>query len=107
MPEGAGVGNVEVTLYRDPNTPNQRMADRTRSDGEGYFTFHLSDFGTGWMEEKWQVVSMMTGYANSISTAKLPISPGKYRLLITIAPGTATPPEKDMMEEFDQFKGSD
>lgn len=104
MPEGAGVGNVEVTLYRDPNTPNQRLADRIRSSGEGNFTLHLGGFGAGWMEEKWQVVSMNTGYANTVNTLKLPVNPDKFRLLITIAPGTATPPEQDVMEQFDQFK---
>src|SRR4051812_4414760 len=45
MPAGAGVGQAEVSLYRDPSTLNRHLAARDRTNGEGDFTLHIKDFG--------------------------------------------------------------
>src|SRR5882672_7857420 len=37
MPPGAGVNNVEISLYRDPQSMDAHLADRDRTNGEGYF----------------------------------------------------------------------
>ena len=104
MPAGAGVNNVEVSIYRDPKTLNKKLADRDRSNGEGYFTLHLGKFGTGWMDEQWQVVTSVPGYGNVSTLVKLPVNGGKWRLLITVVPGTQTPAEPDVMQQMEQFK---
>ena len=104
VPAGAGVGNIEVSIYRDPQNLNRRLADRDRSSGDGYFTLHLKDFGAGWMEEHWQVISSGSGYGNATQTLKLPSNSGKWRMLITVAPGTPTPTEPEVMQQIEQFK---
>ena len=104
VPASAGVGNVEVSLYRDPNTLNQKLAARDRTNGDGYFTLHVSDFGAGWMDEKWQAIATSAGFQNAQSMVKLAGKTNKTRLLITLAPGQATATGDDVMQGYDKFK---
>ncbi|MCI0365765.1 MAG: carboxypeptidase-like regulatory domain-containing protein [Phycisphaerales bacterium] len=104
--KGAGIPNAEVAVRRDPNTPNQHLVGRTRTDAGGNFSMRIKDFGAGWMHEEWLVQGAQTGYQNAESIMKLPAKGGKWRLLITLAPGTSTSLEESdpIMEDYEKFK---
>ena len=56
------------------------------------------------MDEQWQVVTSVPGYGNVSTLVKLPVNAGKWRLLITVVPGTQTPAEPEVMQQMEQFK---
>jgi hypothetical protein len=101
-----GVGNVDVRVYRDPDTMNKKLSGRERTETDGMFSIGLGDFGAGWMQEQWLIQAACTGYANAELTTRLPSKNAKTRLLITLAPGTATDPDaaEDYLQDFEEFK---
>jgi hypothetical protein len=100
-----GIANAEVRVLRDPNTLNRHLAGQTRSGGEGHFATSIPDFGAGWMQEQWLVQCTLSGHQNAEQLMKLPAKGSKWRVLITLAPGTATPTEADdFMQDYEKFK---
>jgi hypothetical protein len=101
-----GVSGVDIRVTRDATTLNRHLVGRTTSSGAGEFTLLMDEFGTGWMQEQWLLQTVAAGYQNAETTMNLPSKHSKWRLLVTLAPGTATPiPDQDqMMRDLEQFK---
>ncbi len=102
-----GIAGAEVLVHRDPNKPNRYLVGRTRTNTGGEFTLLLNEFGAGWMEEQWRVQAIHRGNQNADTLMKLPPNQKKWRLLITLAPGTSTPAdseEDDWMRDYEQFR---
>ena len=102
-----GIAGAEVLVHRDPNKPNRYLVGRTRTNTGGEFTLLLNEFGAGWMEEQWRVQTIHRGNQNADTLMKLPPNQKKWRLLITLAPGTSTPAdseEDDWMRDYEQFR---
>jgi hypothetical protein len=103
--QAAAVASVDVRLTRDPTTPNRRMLGHARSDAKGEFTIIMSEFGTGWMQEKWLVQGVAPGFNNAQSMMELPSKNSKWRLLITLAEGVSDPlQDENLMEDLERFK---
>ena len=100
-----GLANVEVVVRRDPKDPNPQLVGRTRTDAAGNFALKINEFGAGWMEEQWLVQARLANHQNASSLMKLP-DKGKWGLIITLAPGTATPLDthEEIMEDYEKFK---
>ena len=101
-----GIGSVDVRITRDPTTLNRHLVGRTSSNAEGEFTIMMDEFGTGWMQEQWQVQAIAAGFQNADELLELPSKNSKWRLLVTLAPGASAPvpSQEDLMREFEQFK---
>jgi len=103
-----GVDNVEVRISRDPTTLNRHLVGHSRSGGGGDFTIIMGEFGTGWMQEQWLVQAVAAGFGNAEQLTQLPSKNSKWRLLITLAPGTSEPVhEEDLRKEAERFKGGE
>jgi hypothetical protein len=89
-----GLSNVETLVRRDskqtkPAAPE--LAGRVRTDATGDFWMPIDEYGAGWMQEQWLVQARLSGYQNASCKIKLPAKGSKWKLLITLAPGTSTP----------------
>jgi hypothetical protein len=101
-----GLSNVEVLVRRDPKSMNPTLAGKDRTNASGDFSIGIDEFGAGWMDEQWQVRAGMHGHQNAEAIMKLPGKGSKWRLLITLAPGTATPLEEpdEIIQDIERFK---
>jgi hypothetical protein len=101
-----GLANVEIVVRRNPKDPNPERVGRTRTDAAGNFSMSIKEFGAGWMEEQWLVQARLPEYQNASAVMKLPARNSKWGLLITLAPGTATPLDthEEITEDFERFK---
>lgn len=104
--KGPGIHNAEVMVRRDPRSLHPQLVGRDRSDSTGDFTISIDEFGAGWMEEQWLVQAGVTGYQNAEMEIKLPQKGSKWRLLITLAPGTFTPMNQpdELMQDYERFR---
>ena len=104
--KGPGLSNAEVLVRRDPNSMNPTLAGSDRTDASGSFSISIKEFGAGWMDEQWQVRGGLPNHANAEALMKLPAKGSKWKLLITLAPGTSTPLSgpADYMQDYEQFK---
>ena len=103
--KGPGLANVDTLVRRDPQSASPQLVGRQRTDAGGNFSMPISEFGAGWMQEQWQVQARIGSYQNASSIMKLPAKGSKWRLLITLAPGTATPLETgdEVVEDLERF----
>jgi len=101
-----GINNVEVTLRRDPNSANKQLAGRKRTEATGDFSMRIDNFGAGWMNEQWLLQTYITGFRSTNELIKLPPNDRRWRLLITVAPGTAEHVDDmdQIMREVEQFQ---
>lgn len=101
-----GLANVEVVVRRNPKDARPELVGRTRTDAAGNFSMNIKEFGAGWMEEQWLVQARLAGYQNASTVMKLPAKNSKWGLLITLAPGTATPldAQEEIIEDLERFK---
>ncbi len=100
-----GVNGVEVRITRDPTTLNRYLAGQARSNPAGDFTLVMNEFGTGWMKEHWLVQGVVGGYQNAEMLMNLPGKGSKWRLLITMTPGSSEPfRDDDLMQELERFR---
>lgn len=98
-----GLGNVETLVRRDPKQARPdaaTLAGRVRTDAAGDFSMSIGEYGAGWMQEQWLVQARLAGYQNASEIMKLPAKGSRWKLLITLAPGTATPLELPPSEEL-------
>jgi hypothetical protein len=104
--KGPGIQNAEVMVRRDPQSLHPHLAGRDRTGANGDFAVPIGEFGAGWMEEQWLVQAAMSGYQNAELEMKLPAKGSKWRLLITLAPGSSTPLDQpdDVMGDYERFK---
>ena len=102
----SGINGAEVIVRRDPKSINPEMVGRDRSGSEGEFTIRIGEFGAGWMEEEWLVQARLTGFQNASALTKFPEKGSKWRLLITLAPGTAAPLDarEEIQQDIEKFK---
>lgn len=99
------VEGAEIRVTRDPESLNRHLVGQARSNAGGEFTIIMSEFGTGWMQEKWLVQGMSNGFANADALMELPSKNSKWRLLITLGPGVAEPfNDEDLMQDIEKFK---
>lgn len=104
--DGPGLANTEVLVRRDPESLRPHLVGQARTNSAGEFTMRIAEFGAGWMQELWLVQSTLSGHQNAHQLIKLPGKSSRSRLLITLAPGTATPVDQkgDYMQDFEQFR---
>jgi hypothetical protein len=102
--QGHGIANVEVLVRRDPHRPGSQLVGRERTGSTGDFSMRIQEFGAGWMHEEWLVQARSHGFQNASSVMKLPS--GRWRLLITLAPGTATPFDvhEEILEDLERWR---
>ena len=101
-----GINNVEVTLRRDPHSANKQLAGRKRTEPTGDYSMRIDDFDASWAKEEWLLQTYATGYRSTNQLIKLPPNDRRWRLLITIAPGTAEAVDDmdQIMKEVEQFQ---
>jgi hypothetical protein len=93
-----GIANVETLVRHDPKDRDSQLVARARTNAAGEFSMPIREYGAGWMQQDWLVQARHAGFHNASSLTKLPAQGGKWRLLITLGPGTATSLETS--EEF-------
>lgn len=84
-----GLTGARIVLTRDPGSLNRRDVASAVTDGSGWFTLRLDEFGSGWMEEQWAIRIARTGFSGTEDLITLPSDPSRSRLLVTLAPGPA------------------
>jgi hypothetical protein len=84
---GAGVSGVRVQLVRDPDRMRREVVAETVSDAQGDFTLRTSSFGTGWMDERWEIVATRSGYGTAQSRMELPLDASAVRVLVELEGG--------------------
>ena len=104
--EEPGVGGVKIVIHRDGDKPwPQRVAEGSSGLG-GEVAISIDEFGAGWMIERWLVESYRPGYETHESILAFPAQSDRRRLLITLAPGAASPlrPERELMDQYERFR---
>lgn len=103
---GPGIANAETIVRRDPKSPSPQLVGQQRTGASGDFSMNISEFGAGWMQEQWLVQTRMSGFQNASAVMKLPAKDSKWQLLITLAPGVATPLDthEEIVEDLERFR---
>lgn len=104
--QGPGLQNVEVYLYRDPNTLGRKIVAQGVTDDRGLLYMPVSAPGAGWLVEQWMIATYRPGYQSATSFVSLPDKKAGMQLLMTLGPGTAEPPPRtdEWSESYDRFK---
>ena len=99
------VGNVRITVHRDPDRLSRRLVATDVSDARGRFVISLQEFGAGWMQEQWLIRASKTGFQTAVSMPRLNQGMKDMRLLIILAPGASQDPrEEDLIEESRRYR---
>lgn len=100
---GTGVGNVRITIERDPDKLSREMIGTTLSDDRGRFSMPVDKFGAGWMDEEWMIRAFRQGYRTVVSRQRLSIYEDR-RLLILMPAGQSEAPPEDWQEQYERFR---
>ena len=101
-----GIGGAKIVIHRDGDKPwPQRVAAGSSGPG-GEITIQIDEFGAGWMIERWLIEIYKWGYETREAIVDLPGQSDNRRLLITLAPGAASPlrPERGLMDQYERFR---
>lgn len=101
----APITSARIAVIRDPDRPGQDASAALMSRQDGSFTLELSEFGAGWMEEKWEISAAKPGYRTATIRAALPKSAAGKHLLIVLTPGTDDNGDTRSWEyDFERFR---
>lgn len=103
----SGIGNVQVSIFRDPSKPNREMVARDINLPDGTFSISISEFGAGWMVEEWQIKAGRPQFQTADLIIGLPKAKKNRRLLIMLTGGPSDlgqRDEDDLMELYERYK---
>ena len=106
--EGKGLDGAQVVVYRDPSTLGRKLAAQGGSGRDGTFSFRVSEFGAGWLDEEWEIAVVRPRYANAMRLGQLPRNTKNMRVLVTLAPGdsTSVPLRNPYQDDLERFGGN-
>jgi hypothetical protein len=104
--ENFPVKGVLVELLRDPDAPWHSVVASATSDENGAFVLRVSEFGTGWMDERWMIRATARATQDASLTLQLPGSPGSQRVLVEMLGGSTAPgyEAEDLMEQYELYR---
>lgn len=98
------LGGAIVRLYRDPEHLSRREIASSRSRSDGWFTLSVRNFGTGWMDEEWDVQGRSAGRFVQ-DRVRLPSAKSRLIMLVILAPSGPDPqPGENLMEELERYR---
>lgn len=104
--EDAGVANVKIYVFRDPDSLGRELITTGTTDLDGNFTIPISTFGAGWLIEQWLIDTYRPGYESAQSVLTLPKQKMGLKLLINLNEGMAIRPPLlgGPMSDYEKFK---
>jgi hypothetical protein len=108
LERGQPISGASITVVRDANTLGRQQVGSATSDGDGHFALTVGGWGAGITDEEWMISAGRRDFARTESMVRLPMSPGKHRLLILLPAGTDDggsfgSSSQDVMEEVSRF----
>lgn len=100
-----GLADARITVERDPGRLSAHVAASGVSDLDGRFAISLDAFGAGWMDERWRIEAIKSGFARTSSLKRLDSATRDMRLLIVLAPGFSEAKE-DLLQQLQRWRSS-
>ncbi len=100
-----GLPDARITVERDPGRLSAHVAASGLSDLDGRFAVALDAFGAGWMDERWRIEAIKSGFARTSSVKRLDSATRDMRLLIILAPGFSEARE-DLLQQLQRLQSS-
>ena len=77
-----------MEAIRDPDTLGRKTVATASSGGNGDLRLAISEFGVGFLEEKWELNANMAGANYAANVFSLPFDADSVRLLVVVDPGS-------------------
>lgn len=103
--DGTGIPSAHVELWTDPEHIRRKRVGSTVSDGDGWFSIKVDEFGAGVLEYDVGLFAQREGFARAQQAFRLPSQ--RQRILVVLRRGADTPgtgfEREDLMDEYRRF----